>query len=592
MELHSELNTKVLSQELTAEINNLITLHYMKSLSKIEQNNKIYKETFEELQELTFVKHMTTKNNQLQQSVNDLSSQLSILREHNEKQNISLEIKEQNVNLEPTVNTIENNIIKTNIIDEDNIFNLYGSEVINNDLQVTHHLASKDDSIHQPLSQQIHNDPFDLTRYNSEDTDDEDAINADGEDESDDESEDEDTMNADGEEESDDEDAINADGDDESDDESEDENAINADGEEESEDAEATEEDTVSDEDDEDSPTRIKLRNIFYSVSEKHFEKTYSHHWSEEKERLLRNIFITYFDDNSIDDHHVLKRIKYAEEFVTKTWGSDCNNTGDSYEQMYLALHFLEHSNQFDRRRPCDICLTVHNDDAYKVANDDNSEVVRVFANDDALIQNGTVTELRARVAELGQIPSVVHGDDEDTVNADGEDESEDEDTVNANGEDESEDEDTVNADGEDESEDEDTVNANGEDESEDEDTVNADGEDESEDEDTVNANGEDESEDEDTVNANGEDESEDEDEDTVNADGEDESEEEDTVNADGEKDSESESEDEIELSEIKINGLLYYTDDSTNGILYGIEPNGDIGDQIGFIKNNVSFFS
>jgi hypothetical protein len=66
---------------------------------------------------------------------------------------------------------------------------------------------------------------------------------------------------------------------------------------------------------------------------------------------------------------------------------------------------------------------------------------------------------------------------------------------------------------------------------------------------------------------------------------------EEDEVEEDEEEEDE-ESDEEEEVEEIKIKGVKYYATDSKNGILYEFMEDGDIGDEIGHLKNGAVFFS
>ena len=60
----------------------------------------------------------------------------------------------------------------------------------------------------------------------------------------------------------------------------------------------------------------------------------------------------------------------------------------------------------------------------------------------------------------------------------------------------------------------------------------------------------------------------------------------------DEDEDDEDESEEELEVDELEINGKLYFTTDDKNGILYSVDEDGDIGDEIGYLKNGKAFFS
>ena len=52
------------------------------------------------------------------------------------------------------------------------------------------------------------------------------------------------------------------------------------------------------------------------------------------------------------------------------------------------------------------------------------------------------------------------------------------------------------------------------------------------------------------------------------------------------------EEEEELEVDEITINGKEYFTTDERNGILYEMDKDGDIGDEVGYLKNGKPFFS
>jgi hypothetical protein len=54
----------------------------------------------------------------------------------------------------------------------------------------------------------------------------------------------------------------------------------------------------------------------------------------------------------------------------------------------------------------------------------------------------------------------------------------------------------------------------------------------------------------------------------------------------------EEESDEEEEVEELDIEGVKYYATDSKNGILYEFMEDGDIGDEIGYLKNGAVFFS
>ena len=51
-------------------------------------------------------------------------------------------------------------------------------------------------------------------------------------------------------------------------------------------------------------------------------------------------------------------------------------------------------------------------------------------------------------------------------------------------------------------------------------------------------------------------------------------------------------SEEELEVDEVEINGKLYFATDDKNGVLYDVDEDGDIGDEIGYLKNGKAFFS
>jgi len=48
---------------------------------------------------------------------------------------------------------------------------------------------------------------------------------------------------------------------------------------------------------------------------------------------------------------------------------------------------------------------------------------------------------------------------------------------------------------------------------------------------------------------------------------------------------------DEEEVCEIEINGVNYYVSDDTNGLIYRIEKDGEIGRCVGKITNGVAIF-
>jgi hypothetical protein len=54
----------------------------------------------------------------------------------------------------------------------------------------------------------------------------------------------------------------------------------------------------------------------------------------------------------------------------------------------------------------------------------------------------------------------------------------------------------------------------------------------------------------------------------------------------------EEESEEEEEVEEFLWDGVMYYTTDPENGILFKCEDDGDIGDEVGVLKNGKPFFS
>ena len=100
----------------------------------------------------------------------------------------------------------------------------------------------------------------------------------------------------------------------------------------------------------------------------------------------------------------------------------------------------------------------------------------------------------------------------------------------------------------------------------------------------------EDEEEDEDEEEEDEEAEEEDEDEAEVEAEVEDEAEEEDEGEEDGEDDDSGY--ETTELEEIKLDGKIYYTEDSLNGSLYECLEDEEIGDIIGHLENGTVFFS
>ena len=58
------------------------------------------------------------------------------------------------------------------------------------------------------------------------------------------------------------------------------------------------------------------------------------------------------------------------------------------------------------------------------------------------------------------------------------------------------------------------------------------------------------------------------------------------------EEEAEEEEDEELEVDEIEIDGKLYFTTDDKNGTLYSVDEDGDIGDEIGYLKNGKPFFS
>ena len=109
----------------------------------------------------------------------------------------------------------------------------------------------------------------------------------------------------------------------------------------------------------------------------------------------------------------------------------------------------------------------------------------------------------------------------------------------------------------------------------------------EEEDEDEVEEEAEEE-EDEDEVEEEAEEEKAEEEEDE-----EEKAEEEAEEEAEVEEEAEEEEEDEeLEVDEIEIDGKLYFTTDDKNGTLYSVDEDGDIGDEIGYLKNGKPFFS
>ena len=51
-------------------------------------------------------------------------------------------------------------------------------------------------------------------------------------------------------------------------------------------------------------------------------------------------------------------------------------------------------------------------------------------------------------------------------------------------------------------------------------------------------------------------------------------------------------SEEELEVDEVEIDGKMYFATDDKNGTLYSVDEDGDIGDEIGYLKNGKAFFS
>jgi hypothetical protein len=77
----------------------------------------------------------------------------------------------------------------------------------------------------------------------------------------------------------------------------------------------------------------------------------------------------------------------------------------------------------------------------------------------------------------------------------------------------------------------------------------------------------------------------------TTEADAEVEEEEEEEDVATAEEAEEAEAEEEIEVSEIKIKGVTYFTTNAQNGIIYACVDD-DVGDEVGVFKNGVALFS
>ena len=57
------------------------------------------------------------------------------------------------------------------------------------------------------------------------------------------------------------------------------------------------------------------------------------------------------------------------------------------------------------------------------------------------------------------------------------------------------------------------------------------------------------------------------------------------------EEEEEEEEEEGEEVEEITINNKLYYTNDKMNGVIYDIDKNGDVGKEVGKLKNGVHKF-
>ena len=64
------------------------------------------------------------------------------------------------------------------------------------------------------------------------------------------------------------------------------------------------------------------------------------------------------------------------------------------------------------------------------------------------------------------------------------------------------------------------------------------------------------------------------------------EEEEEEEVEVEETKEEEEEEEEELEIFEITIKGKAYYTTDETNGIIYAVEEDDEVGDEVGVFKN------
>ena len=48
----------------------------------------------------------------------------------------------------------------------------------------------------------------------------------------------------------------------------------------------------------------------------------------------------------------------------------------------------------------------------------------------------------------------------------------------------------------------------------------------------------------------------------------------------------------EEEVEEIEIDGNDYFTNDTQCGVIYGLDDDGDPGDEIGWFENGIAFFS
>ena len=84
----------------------------------------------------------------------------------------------------------------------------------------------------------------------------------------------------------------------------------------------------------------------------------------------------------------------------------------------------------------------------------------------------------------------------------------------------------------------------------------------------------------------------EDEAEDDEDEDDEAEDDEEDGAEEDVEEDDGAEDDEELEVEEIEIEGVTYYCTDENNGILFECGEDGEIGDEIGYLKKGSVFFS